>query len=75
MSNSNTATAIPKIPVDVAKLPSKAAKIRELWKTNKYSRNTIAKMLGISFQHVYNTTLRPTKGFNPDKYTGPSRSS
>ena len=52
------------IPAQIAKLPTKAAKIRALW-TKGWTRNNIAKALGISFQHVYNTTMRPTKGYQP----------
>lgn len=61
------------IPVSIQKLPTKAAKIRALWVSGKYSRYAIAKRLGVSFQHVYNTTQRPTKGYDPDKYTGPKK--
>ena len=59
------------LPFKVAKLATKAEKIRALWMTSKWTRLQIARALGISFQHVYNTTHRPTKDFNPDKFSGP----
>lgn len=62
-----------KLPAKVAKMESKAEKIRALWMSNKWTRGQIVKAMGagMSFQHVYNTTKRPTKGFNPSKYEGP----
>ena len=54
------------VPKDVAKLETKAAKIRALW-IKGWSRGEIANALGIRFQHVYNTTNRVTRDFNPDQ--------
>ena len=63
-----------KLPTAVARLPTTAAKIRALWSTGRWTRLQIAKALDISFQHVYNTSLRPTKDFNPKKFSGPKKS-
>ncbi len=60
------------IPAKVAELPTTAAKIRALWVTGKYSRGKIAEMLELSFQHVYNTTRRETKDYDPNEYAMPS---
>lgn len=54
-----------KVPASIQKLPTKAAKIRALWSSGKYSRYAISKLMGISFQHVYNTTERATKDYDP----------
>ena len=62
------------IPASVKKLPTKAEKIRALWSTGRWTRLQIANALGISFQHVYNTSKRPTKGFDPKKHNGPKKS-
>ena len=59
------------LPAKVAKFATKAEKIRALWMTSKWTRLQIARALKISFQHVYNTTHRPTKGYDPDKFSGP----
>ena len=54
------------VPKTVAKLGTKAEKIRALWIAG-WSRGDIANALGIRFQHVYNTTNRVTKSYNPDQ--------
>ena len=62
------------IPANIRKMGTKAEKIRALWMSNRWTRLQIANVLGISFQHVYNTTKRPTKGFDPKKFNGPKKS-
>ena len=62
------------IPANIRKLATKAEKIRALWMTNKWTRLQIANALEISFQHVFNTTKRPTTNFNPKKFNGPKKS-
>ena len=54
------------LPAKVKKMATKAEQMSGRW-----TRMQISKAMGISFQHVYNTTTRPTKGFNPDKFSGP----
>ena len=72
-SRTTTKKAGTSIPANIQKLPTKAAKIRALWMTGRWTRLQIAKALEISFQHVYNTSLRPTKDFNPKKFSGPKK--
>lgn len=59
------------IPAHINKMGTKAEKIRALWITGRYSRYKISKLMGISFQHVYNTTERGTKDYDPTKHSGP----
>lgn len=75
VTNTNGDPKTGKLPTKVARMDSKAEKIRALWMSGKWTRGQIVKAMGagMSFQHVYNTTKRPTKGFNPDKFDGPKK--
>ena len=55
------------VPSNVKKLGTKAAQIRQLARMG-WSDGDIARAMGISHQHAYNTTHRATKDFKPAKY-------
>ena len=60
------------LPARLARETNKSHVIRELWKTGRWTRTQIQKALGLnSFQQVYNTTSRSTKGYDASKYGGP----
>ena len=54
------------LPSKVAKMATKAEQIRTL-RMAGWTRLQVARALGISFQHVYNTDQRPTKTYDPSK--------